>query len=149
MTSGIWKLYWCCICVPTVRHLTWLIIHFLSISWSHWELQELKIINRTQRVSINGSISNQNVIMSGVPQGSILGLLLFLLFINDMPEYVSKFYSWYLCWWYLIMSVIKILMILKMFEWRPSICKLDDKLMKANASKTKVMILGTPAKTSN
>ena len=40
--------------------------------------------NRTQCVSVNGAISNPKTIMSGVPQGSILGRLLFLLFINDM-----------------------------------------------------------------
>ena len=42
--------------------------------------------NRTQCVSVNGTISDPNTILSGVPQESILGLLLFLLFINDMSD---------------------------------------------------------------
>ena len=44
--------------------------------------------NRMQRVSVNGHFSQLPDITSGVPQGSILGPLLFTVYVNDLPSCV-------------------------------------------------------------
>ena len=46
--------------------------------------------NRTQKCFVNGSLSNTCTLKCGVPQGTILGPLLFLLYINDLPNCLSR-----------------------------------------------------------
>ena len=46
--------------------------------------------NRTQVCYVNGQTSAPKIIVNGIPQGSILGPLLFLLIINDLPDNLEK-----------------------------------------------------------
>ena len=46
--------------------------------------------NRQQRVVIRGTCSNWSPVKSGVPQGTILGPILFLIYINDISDSISS-----------------------------------------------------------
>ena len=50
------------------------------------------LCNRTQKVMYKDILSSTSCIKAGVPQGSVLGPLLFLLYVNDVSENMLSFW---------------------------------------------------------
>ena len=74
--------------VPHQRLLSKMKSYNISSNIIEWTKHYLS--NRTQYVELNGVKSESRNVVSGIPQGSVLGPLLFLIYINDLPDNVKS-----------------------------------------------------------
>ena len=64
-------------------------LHCYGITGDELKFLRSYLSNRKQCCSVNGRVSDNEDIACGVPQGSILGPLLFIIYMNDLPNFVK------------------------------------------------------------
>ena len=74
--------------VPHQRLLLKLKVHGIGDCIIDWI--EQRLTGRRQRVVIDGEVSNWKSVLRRVPQGSVLGPLLFLICINDLDDNITS-----------------------------------------------------------
>ena len=73
--------------VPHQRLILKLKSHCLGNSIINWI--EKWLTNRRQRVVVDGEVSSWKLVLSGLPQGSVIGPILFLVYIDELEEGVT------------------------------------------------------------
>ena len=102
------------------------------------------LTNREQRVVLNGTFSDWKQVTSGVPQGSVLGPLLFIIFVNDMDESITSKLLKFADDTKLFRDVSDINEVNLLRSDLKSLCKWSEEWqMLFNVEKCKVMHLGT------
>ena len=110
----------------TPYRLTWISVYFLVVFLLTWKKLLILLItkvlldklyhygfrgvinkwfssyleDRTEATQIGSFISPENNITFGVPQGSVLGALFFIIYINDIQECSEKLQFFLICWWH-------------------------------------------------
>ena len=74
--------------MPHQRLLLKLKAHGIGNGMINWI--EKWLIDRRQRVVVDGEVSNWKAVFSAVPQGSVLGPILFLIYINDLDDDITS-----------------------------------------------------------
>ena len=86
--SASWTFSWAFDTVPRQRFLGKLAHYGIQGCTNSWIC--VFLTGRRMSVIVDGESSEPMPILSGVPQGTVLRPLLFLIYINDMPSQVSK-----------------------------------------------------------
>ena len=82
--SFIWTSKKLFVTVPHKRLINKLDSYNISNELLNWI--EAILTDRKQKVAVNGKESKWHNVTSGIPQGSVIGPLVFVLYINNLPE---------------------------------------------------------------